>query len=160
MKTREELTIQFGKSGNYFFNVVRGIHISPVKPERIPKSLGAERTFSNNLTSELHVLEKLDKIAEILENRLNKHQLAGKTITLKIKYSDFKQQTRSKTLRFFIAKKELLLEHARELLFQDKITNSVRLLGIHLSNLNNVKKETGRPRSEKLENKQLTFPFE
>lgn len=158
-KTKEELTIQFGKAGIHFFNVVRGVHNSPVKPERIPKSLGAERTFSNNLTSELYLLEKLETIAEILENRLHKHQLAGKTITLKIKYSDFKQQTRSKTLRFYIAKKELLLEHARELLFQDKLTNSVRLLGIHMSNLNNVKKETATTSPEE-ENIQLTFPFQ
>ncbi|HSJ11090.1 MAG TPA: hypothetical protein VK916_00285, partial [Gillisia sp.] len=62
--------------------------------------------------------------------------VAGKTITLKIKYSDFTLQTRSKTVPYFIASKDILLETARELLFQEKMKESVRLLGITLSNLN------------------------
>ena len=131
----------FGKSGSYYFNVVRGIHTSEVKPHRIPKSVGAERTFSENLSSEIFMLERLQQIANELEKRLKKSKIAGKTITLKIKYSDFTLQTRSKTLPYFISDKAFILEITKELLFQEKPENSVRLLGISLSNLNTERKE-------------------
>ncbi len=135
-KTQEFLEKHFGKSGTFYFNVVRGIHNSEVKSDRITKSVAAEHTFDINLTSEIFMLEKLKTIANELERRLKKHKIAGKTITLKIKYSDFTQQTRSKTLPYFISDKSLLLETVKELLFQEKPKNSVRLLGISLSNLN------------------------
>ncbi len=141
-KSLEFLEEKFGKSGSYYFHVVRGIHTSEVKPHRIPKSVGAERTFSENLSSEIFMLERLEHIAEELERRLKKSNIAGKTITLKIKYSDFTLQTRSKTLPYFIADKGLILETAKELLYQEKMENSVRLLGISLANLNTEKQKT------------------
>ncbi len=157
-KSREFLDRNFGKSGSFYYDVVRGIHTSEVKPHRIAKSVGAERTFSENLTSELFMLERLEHIAEELEKRLKKYQLAGKTITLKIKYSDFTLQTRSKTLPIFIADKSLLLENAKELLYQEKLQNSVRLLGISLSNLNTDK--TTKEKSEEASvSVQLQFDF-
>jgi len=82
------------------------------------------------------MMERLENIANSLEKRLKKHRIAGKTITLKIKYSDFTQQTRSKTLPYFISDKGLIIETVKELLFQEKMKDSVRLLGISLSNLN------------------------
>ncbi|WP_282161886.1 DNA polymerase IV [Ulvibacterium marinum] len=140
-KTLEFLDSNFGKSGSHYYHVVRGIHTSEVKPHRIPKSVGAERTFSENLSSEIFMLEKLEHIANELDRRLKKSNLAGKTITLKIKYSDFTLQTRSKTLPYFIADKVLILEMAKELLYQEQLQNSVRLLGISLANLNTENKE-------------------
>ncbi|MCL6267360.1 DNA polymerase IV [Flagellimonas myxillae] len=145
-KTLEFLDLQFGKSGRYYYHVVRGVHTSEVKPHRIPKSVGAERTFSENLSSEIFMLEKLEHIATELERRLEKSKIAGKTITLKIKYSDFTLQTRSKTLPYFVSKKELILETAKELLYQAKMENSVRLLGISLANLNTEKKKEQSPK--------------
>lgn len=135
-KELDFLEKQFGKSGKHYYNVVRGIHLSEVKPHRIRKSLGAERTFTENISSEIYILEKLEHIATEVENRLKKQQLAGKTITLKLKYSDFSIQTRSKTVEHFVASKEAFLEIAKELLYQEKLKNSVRLLGLSLSNLN------------------------
>ena len=117
-KTIEFLEENFGKSGTYYYHVVRGIHNSSVKPHRIPKSVGAERTFNENLSSEIFMLERLENIAIELERRLKKSNIAGKTITLKIKYSDFTLQTRSKTIPYYIADKGLILEIARELLYQ------------------------------------------
>ncbi|CAI8311622.1 DNA polymerase IV [Flavobacteriaceae bacterium] len=132
----------FGKSGRYYYNVVRGIHSSSVKPNRIRKSLAAERTFSSNLSSELFIVEKLDQIAQEVSKRLQRLQIAGKTITLKLKYSDFKLQTRSKTLTYFVCSKDVILEYTKELLFQEKLQNSVRLVGISISNLNSdIKKQ-------------------
>jgi DNA polymerase-4 len=126
----------FGKSGVYYFNIVRGVHSSPVKPNRTRKSLAAERTFPKNLSSEIFLVDKLEQIATEVSKRLKRINIAGKTLTLKIKYSDFSLQTRSKTLPFYISAKELILEHSKLLLFQQKLQNSVRLVGISISNLN------------------------
>lgn len=138
----EFLEKHFGKSGNFYYNVVRGIHHSEVKPNRITKSVAAEHTFDSNLSSEIFMLEQLENIANSLEKRLKKHLIAGKTVTLKIKYSDFTQHTRSKTLPYFISEKGLIMETVKELLFQERMKDSVRLLGISLSNLNTEEKKT------------------
>ncbi|QLG45492.1 DNA polymerase IV [Costertonia aggregata] len=157
-KSLEFLTETFGKSGTYYYHVVRGIHTSAVKPHRIPKSVGAERTFNENLSSEIFMLERLDHIAKELERRLKKSDIAGKTVTLKIKYSDFTLNTRSKTLPYFIADKGLILETAKELLYQEELQNSVRLLGISLANLNTEKKEKPKTEKETI-SVQLKFDF-
>jgi DNA polymerase-4 len=140
-KPLEELTKIFGKSGTYYYNIVRGIHHSTVKPNRIRKSIAAERTFSENISSEVFMLERLHKIAEELEKRMIASETKGKTITLKIKYSDFTQQTRSKTVQNFVQKKDEIMQIVKELLYQEKFKNSVRLLGISFSNLDTAKKE-------------------
>jgi len=159
-KSREFLIEHFGKSGNFYFDVVRGIHLSEVKPSRIRKSLGAERTFHKNISSEIFMLERLENIAEEIENRLLKNKVAGKTITLKIKYSDFSLQTRSKTLPLYISRKDLILETAKELLYQEKMRESVRLLGISLSNLNtSLPKKSPKEAEEKKVEVQLEFDF-
>ena len=144
-KSIEYLEAYFGKSGAHYYYLVRGIHNSAVKPNRTTKSVAAEHTFNTNLTSEIFMEEKLTRIAEELSRRLQKHKISGKTITLKIKYSDFTQQTRSKTLPYFIQDKGLLFENVKELLYQEKMKDSVRLLGISLSNLNTeIKKNRSR----------------
>ena len=99
----------FKNSAQYYFNISRGIHNSSVKPNRTVKSFGAERTFNENLSSEIYMEERLLNIATELEKRLQRSKISGRTITLKIKYSDFSLQTRSKTLQYFIADKDLLL---------------------------------------------------
>ena len=141
-KSLEFLEKHFGKSGVFYFNVVRGIHNSEVKPHRIAKSVAAEHTFDINLTSEIFMEQRLLQIAAELERRLKKYKIAGKTVTLKIKFSDFTQQTRSKTLPYFISDKSLLFQTVKELLYQDRLKESVRLLGITLSNLNTEIKES------------------
>jgi len=160
-KSLNYLEENFGKSGKYYYYVVRGIHNSSVKPNRIRKSLAAERTFSNNLSSEIFMLEKLEQIAEEVSRRLEKSKVSGKTVTLKIKYSDFTLQTRSKTLPYFINDKSVILDTAKDLLYQKRLKNSVRLLGISLSNLNT---EKNKPNLEKLDTNhtvsvQLRFDF-
>ena len=140
-KPLEELITLFGKSGTHYYNIVRGIHNSAVKPNRIRKSLAAERTFMENISSEIFMIEKLEKIADELERRMVKSDTKGKTITLKIKYSDFTQQTRGKTKPNFMQKKKEFFPIVKELLYQDKLINSVRLLGLSFSNLNTEEKE-------------------
>jgi DNA polymerase-4 len=157
-KTLEYLEENFGKAGSFYFDVVRGIHRSEVKPNRIRKSLAAERTFSENLSSEIFMLEKLEHIAEEVAKRLKNSNVAGKTITLKIKYSDFTLQTRSKTLPYFVSDKSVILETAKDLLYQERMDNSVRLLGISLSNLNTEKVKVSQA-SDKAVSVQLKFAF-
>ncbi|MDG2433513.1 DNA polymerase IV [Flavobacterium sp.] len=140
-KSVEFLEKHFGKAGAFYYDVVRGIHNSEVKSNRITKSVAAEHTFDSNLSSEIFMMEHLQSIAAELERRLRKHAISGKTITLKIKYSDFSQQTRSKTVPYFIADKGLILEVVKELLYQERMKDSVRLLGISLSNLNTERKK-------------------
>ena len=155
-KTLEYLDANFGKSGRYYFHIVRGLQNSEVKPNRIRKSLAAERTFSENLSSEIFMLEKLENIAKEVSKRLSKSKVAGRTVTLKIKYSDFTLQTRSKTLPYYVSDKAIILETAKDLLYQEKLKNSVRLLGISLSNLNT---ETKKKPEQKSVSVQLKFDF-
>jgi len=159
-KSIDCLEENFGKSGRFYYYIVRGIHTSEVKPDRIRKSLAAERTFNENLSSEIFMLEKLDHIAEEVAKRLNKSKVSGKTVTLKIKYSDFSLQTRSKTLPYFINDKTLIFETAKDLLYQEKLSDSVRLLGISLSNLNTEsEKDKVDETKEKSVSVQLKFEF-
>ena len=140
-KSIEFLEKHFGKSGTFYYNVVRGVHNSEVKSNRITKSVAAEHTFDSNLSSEIFMMDQLELIAVSLERRLKRSKVAGKTVTLKIKYSDFTQQTRSKTMPYFVSDKVLILEIVRELLYQERMKDSVRLLGISLSNLNTEQKQ-------------------
>ncbi|UKN03882.1 DNA polymerase IV [Paracrocinitomix mangrovi] len=132
--TLEFLKANFGKSGQHYFNIVRGIQNSPVKPNRERKSLGAERTFSQNKKLDEDIYQALEKIAEITVERLNKAGIQGKTITLKVKFSDFTQITRSKTIDHLTSDKQEILEIIWELWCAEEFKKSVRLLGITLSN--------------------------
>jgi DNA polymerase-4 len=158
-KSQEFLMNHFGKAGQYYYKAVRGIHTSEVKPLRIPKSMGAERTFSENLTSELFLEEKINAVATELDKRIKRHKASGKTITLKIKYSDFVIQTRSKTLPFFIADKSMIIAYAKQLLYQDKLQNSVRLIGLTISNLKNQGSSSKKEESKNALDVQLELPF-
>ncbi len=160
LKSADYLEENFGKSGRSYYHIVRGVHNAKVKPNRIRKSLAAERTFSKNLSSEIFMLEKLEHITEEVSRRLDKSKVAGKTITLKIKYSDFTLQTRSKTLPYYVSEKAIILETAKDLLYQEKLSNSVRLLGVSLSNLNtDSKKLKASVKEKKSVSVQLKFEF-
>jgi len=157
-KTLEYLEKHFGNSGFHYYQICRGIHNSAVKPNRKIKSVGAERTFGENLSSEIFMEERLQSIAKELEKRLQKSKISGKTITLKIKYSDFTLQTRSKTLPYFVSDKNIILDVAKDLLYQERLKNSVRLLGISIHNLNNEEK-TKTELPQKSVSVQLKFEF-
>ncbi|MFD2908424.1 DNA polymerase IV [Flavobacterium ardleyense] len=139
-KSKEYLEQNFGNSGLHYYEISRGIHNSEVKPNRKVKSVGAERTFNENLSSEIYLEERILNIANELEKRLKSSKISGKTITLKLKYSDFTLQTRSKTLPYFVSDKTIIADVANDLLYQERLRNSVRLLGISVHNLNNEEK--------------------
>jgi len=133
--TEEELVIQFGKAGRFYFGIVRGIDNRPVEPDRETKSVAAEDTFEYDLTSIEEMNVELDKIAEKVSRRLQRSVIKGRTITLKIKYSDFKQITRSLSFSQPFNDFETLSSTSKQLLMasgpEDK---KIRLLGISVSN--------------------------
>lgn len=140
-KSVEFLTEHFGKAGQVYYDIVRGISNSLVRPNRTIKSVGTERTFDENLSSEIYIESRIESLVEELSLRLKKQNLAGKTITLKIKYSDFVQQTRSTTVPYFVSDYDIVLDLAKSLLYQEKLKDSVRLIGVALSNLNTDEKK-------------------
>ncbi len=126
----------FGKSGKYYFNIARAIDERNVEPNRLRKSIAAENTFETDLATFDEMIVELEEIGEVVFNRMKKVQGYGRTLTLKLKYSDFKQITRSKTLVNNFDSLELILEITRELLLQcDLEIKPVRLLGLSVSNL-------------------------
>lgn len=140
-KSLEELIRLFGKSGQYYYNVVRGNHRSEVKPHRIQKSVGVEETYWENLMDEEAVFSQLKTISEDLEGRLLKREIKGKTLTLKIKYKDFTVYTRSKTQEVYYENAQDFYETAEKLWELRPLDKPVRLLGLSLSNLNTQEKK-------------------
>ena len=135
---KEFLGRHFGKIGDYFYRVVRNQYNPPVVPERTKKSIGSERTFMEDITDIDEMLKVISAIVDKLIIRMNKYDTRGKTVTLKIKFNNFKQITRSKTVNFFINPNTELMPILRELLvIPVRPTKPVRLLGVSISGLNN-----------------------
>jgi len=127
----------FGKNATYFYNLARGIDHREVKSSRIRKSIGAERTFSKDISDFEELKIELGKVAKIVSERCIKNNKKGRTITLKVKFHDFKQITRSFTDENFKNDVQQIHEKAFSLLEEIKndLENGVRLLGISISNL-------------------------
>ena len=131
----EALTYLFGKQGAYYYSIVRGIDNREVKSERVRKSVSAERTFSEDLMGESEMYQVLKKLSIEVSERMSKGDYKGKTMTLKFKYFDFEQHTRSKTFPFFTRDAEVLLDTSMELLTNNFPEKPIRLLGLGMSNL-------------------------
>jgi DNA polymerase-4 len=126
----------FGKSGLFFHDIVRGIDERPVETEQEPKSIGTELTFEKDLTTPFEIIAELYKLEKELMTRLEKSESAGRTLTIKVKFADFKQITRSKTLLSFIRDFETLHREVSEIRKTLKLDGRrVRLLGVSISNL-------------------------
>ena len=133
--TEEEIKHHFGKAGIFYHQIVRGIDNREVQPHRETKSVGAEDTFAYDLTTIEEMNAELEKIAVVVNSRLVKNQLKGRTVTLKIKYNDFRQVTRSQSFTYFLDDTATILITAQKLLAATDPENSrIRLLGITLSN--------------------------
>lgn len=134
-KTMEQLSRWFGKAGAYYYNIARGVDHRKVNPDRITKSIGAERTYSVDLTTKDALQDKLIDIVDILEKRISNTEVYGKTLTLKVKYSDFKQITRGVTEEGGIDSGQILKQKSFELLNAiPDIEKGIRLLGLSVSN--------------------------
>lgn len=130
------LVRNFGKIGVFYYDIVRGIDERPVEPESERKSIGTELTFEKDLTTQFEIVAELYKIEKELMSRIVEAGTSGRTITLKIKYADFKQITRSKTLQNYIHEFEILHKEISEIRKSLNLEGSlIRLLGVSISNL-------------------------
>ena len=149
--TEDELVQGFGKVGRFYYRIVRGIDDRPVQPNRESKSVGAEDTFAYDLTDVEEMNTELRKIANLVADRLQKHGLKGRTITLKIKYNDFRQITRRRSFPDLSDNADLILHTARQLLLTTQLEGiKVRLLGITVSGFTEVSRQWVRAETTQL----------
>ncbi|MBY3425260.1 DNA polymerase IV [Rhizobium laguerreae] len=128
----------FGKSGPYFYGIARGIDERQVRPDRIRKSVGAEDTFSEDIGELDLAAAELKPLAEKVWRYCEVQGISGKTVTVKIKYSDFTQATRSRTGALPMASVAEIIDAASALLATVyPFKRPVRLLGVTLSSLTN-----------------------
>lgn len=125
----------FGKSGDYIYNVIRGIDHRPVNPTRDRKSIGKERTFRQNTNDPKVLKEYLRRISDLIEIEMIKKDIQAKTVSIKLKDENFKNQTRSITLQEPICQADDIYEEAVNLLDEAFKGEYIRLIGISLSNL-------------------------
>jgi DNA polymerase-4 len=126
----------FGKSGPYFYNIARGIDERQVIPDRIRKSVGAEDTFVEDIDDLDLAKAELGPLAQKVWRYCEAHDITGKTVTVKIKYSDFTQATRSRTVSGAVPDLATIQEMAETLLASVfPFKRPVRLLGVTLSSL-------------------------
>jgi DNA polymerase-4 len=126
----------FGKSAQYLYHAARGVDNRPVRADRIRKSVGRERTFGQDLHSRDELQAALGKIIEDVWRRIEQQAVVGRTVTLKLKYADFRQISRRKSLDQPVSGHEQFAAIARELLIGElPVALGVRLLGVTLSGL-------------------------
>ncbi|WP_304617990.1 DNA polymerase IV [Paracoccus sp. (in: a-proteobacteria)] len=128
------LTRRFGKSGQYYWNIARGIDHRRVSPDRTRKSIGAENTYPADLMTLDQAADALIPLAAKVWTAATRHRMRGRTVTLKVKFADFHQITRARTLPQPVASEAQLLALARDLgatVLPDP--RGARLLGITLS---------------------------
>ena len=126
----------FGSFAGYLYGAARGHDERAVQPDRPHKSISVETTFDVDLKTLAALAEALEPIAESLAQRVARADAAGRTVTLKLRYADFRIVTRSRTLLSPVHAREALLEAGGELLRSvPGIGQGVRLLGLGISNL-------------------------
>lgn len=141
---------EFGKAGEHYYNIVRGLQDSPVKPFRERKSLGAERTFNHDLKAWSEVMPAFSDLFDLWYRRLQEQNITGRTITLKMKSQNFEVHTRSITLEKATKSREELWSSALSLIQKEYRGEAIRLMGLSLSNF----KAESKPL-----NSQLTLNF-
>ena len=139
LKTWEEadLSKRFGKSGSYYYRISRGTDHRPVQASRTRKSIGAETTFSEDLIDMDHMNNVISRLTERVFGTLYKNDMSARTVTLKVKYHDFQQITRSKSPGTIIRSAAGMMELLEVLVDRTEMgRRPVRLLGVSLSGLN------------------------
>lgn len=139
--TEDQMVYYFGKYGIEIYNRIRGNDNRPVCIERETKSIGRETTFDNDTTDKSFLKIVLSEFADELANALVKESIFAKTVTVKIKTGDFKNHTRSKTLKEYVNSFDEILETAYNILDNYKLEMSIRLIGLSLSNFSNARYE-------------------
>lgn len=143
------LRAHFGSFAEYLFRAARGIDLRPVRSSRIRKSVGGERTFSRDLSSGGELRETLEDIIDIVWTSIERAEARGRTVTLKLKYTDFQIFSRAKTVDVAIAEKAQFAALARALLEEVlPLPMPIRLMGLTLSKLDQQGGETQSARPD------------
>ena len=152
MLSRSYLVSLFGKNGSFYYDIVRGIDTRDVVSQRTCKSIGREITLQNDTLSLNLLSETLSEIVCDVSSILIKKNIKAKTVTLKIKYHDFKQITRSSALTRYTDSSRIILNESIRLLKQTEAgSRQVRLIGISASNFDINQTD--------ILNRQLQLPF-
>lgn len=152
----EGLTREFGKAGALYYNFSRGIDLRPVEAVRVRKSIGCERTLEHDINNRSSVVIELYHTAKELINRLSAKDFQGNTLTLKVKFHDFTQITRSITQPHKLTTLEVILPLAKQLLTEVEYEDHpIRLLGLSVSNPREHEED-----SKSVTWEQLTLKFE
>ena len=147
----------FGKFASYLFQAARGVDHRPVRSDRLRKSVGCERTYSEDLVTNLALQEALERIIDMVWQRIENNRVRGRTVTLKVKFADFRQITRGRSCDDYLARKSEFAGIARDLLAQLlPVSDGVRLLGVTLSGLAGP---AASQRTTRMLNVQHTFDF-
>ncbi len=130
----EELVRLFGKTGSFYYNIARAIDDRPVDPNRSRKSIGTEYTFERDLQGIQEILFELRNVENELVRRMQKSGSKARTLTLKVKFEDFEQITRSKSLHEAFTQESIHETSVELASVVDYKNKGVRLLGLSLSN--------------------------
>jgi DNA polymerase-4 len=150
----------FGKSAAYLYDASRGVDHRPVKSNRIRKSVGRERTYGEDLAEDAALYTALDDIIESVWPRIENCGAVGRTVTLKVKYADFRQITRSKSGEHTVSGKAQFAAIARELMAPIlPVEQGVRLLGLTLAGLVDLEAAQEPEQPLGVESPQRAFEF-
>jgi len=145
-KDADWLRRHFGSFGEYLYRAARGIDLRPVRANRIRKSIGGERTFSEDISDEDALRDTLERIITIVWDRIAEKKARGRTVTLKLKYNDFQQTTRSRSLPQPVSDRQLFANTARAILEDEMpLPMPIRLMGLTLSNLERDGRQADEP---------------
>ncbi|MCC2545590.1 DNA polymerase IV [Hymenobacter sp. BT175] len=147
----EWLRQHFGKAGSYYYTIARAIDHRPVVADRLRKSIGSETTFEHDLSTPEELTDALQPALDTVWEYCLRAGVWGRSVTVKIKYNDFQQITRSRTCLALITHRPWLDAIAQELVASVlPVPKGVRLLGVSLSSLDSAEESAGR---------QLALPF-
>ena len=147
-KDQAWLTANFGSFGEYLYRAARGIDLRPVRSSRTRKSVGGERTFHEDQHAPEDLRATLERIVDIVWERIERSQARGRTVTLKLKYNDFTLNTRAKSVPHLVGDKAEFAAIGRELLESElPLPRPIRLMGLTLSSLEGVEKGSRREKA-------------
>ena len=152
----QTLISHFGKAGAFYYNIVRGIDEREVETDSVRKSYGRETTLISDITDMAKIRIYIRRLSIKVANYLKRDKITGRTVTLKLKYSDFQTVTRAKSFTHGIADAAAIGEIACELLQKTEAgSRPVRLIGVSISNFSDLSSPTRLSDIEQLE-----LPFE
>jgi DNA polymerase IV len=141
-RTLEFLQAHFGKYATYLHAAARGEDHRPVRPNRETKSVGAERTFGQDVTEPAAIFEALERVTDAAWERIARHDVRGRTATLKVRFADFRTITRAKSVSGCYTSRQAFLTAGREMLEALlPLPMGIRLLGMTLSAIQKEEEE-------------------